>query len=58
MLHRSFVTSVRPQVNAPAAKIPELKQKYEKKIQTLLTGEEHRWLKGLTPEEAEQLRKT
>jgi hypothetical protein len=35
----------------------ELEEKYRNRIETLLTQEEHSWMKGLSPEEAEALRK-
>jgi len=35
---------------------PAMKRKYEAKIEALLAQEEHRWLKGLSPEEAKALR--
>jgi hypothetical protein len=44
-------------VNAAKEKSPELGAKYQKKVDELLTHPEHRWLKGLTPQEAEALRK-
>jgi hypothetical protein len=55
---KHFYTKFLPAVIETAAKkSPELKEKYEKKIAEMLTGEEHIWLKGLNPEEAEVLRK-
>jgi hypothetical protein len=55
---KHFYTEFLPAVVETAAKkSPELKEKYEKKIAEMLTAEEHAWLKGLTPEEAESLRK-
>ena len=45
-------------IEAAAEKSMELKVKYENKVNRLLTQEEHTWLKGLSPEEAEELRKT
>lgn len=41
-----------------AAKSPELKQKYEQKVDVLLAQPEHTWRKGMSPEEAEALRKS
>ncbi|TNF75015.1 MAG: hypothetical protein EP299_06545 [Acidobacteria bacterium] len=35
---------------------PAMAQKYEAKVEALLTQPEHVWLKGLSPEEAEALR--
>jgi hydroxylamine dehydrogenase len=43
-------------VEAAKTKSPELGKKYEAEIQQLLTREEHRWLKGLSPEEVEALK--
>ncbi len=40
-------------IEAAGTKGPELAQKYEEKIQQLLTQDEHLWRKGLSPEEAE-----
>jgi hypothetical protein len=55
---KHFYTKFLPAVIETAGKkSPELKEKYEKKIAEMLTGEEHLWLKGLNPEEAEALRK-
>ncbi len=44
-------------IEAAGTKGPELAQKYEEKIQELLTQDEHLWRKGLSPEEAEAVRK-
>jgi hypothetical protein len=44
-------------VKAAAKKSPELKEKYERMVREHLTRPEHRWMKGLTPEEAEALRR-
>jgi hypothetical protein len=38
-------------------KSPELRKKYEAKVQELLAKGEHAWLKGMMPGEAEALRK-
>jgi hypothetical protein len=55
---KHFYTRFLPAVvETAAAKSPELKTKYERKVSELLTKPEHVWLKGLTPEEAEALRK-
>jgi len=43
--------------NMTVLELAELKKKYEAKVQVLLAKPEHIWLKGLTPEEAEALRK-
>lgn len=45
-------------VEATATRSPEMEQKYGRRIAELLTHEEHRWMKGLDPKEAEALRKT
>lgn len=44
-------------VEAASTKGPEMKQKYEEKVKQLLARDEHLWQKGLSPEEAEELRK-
>ncbi len=55
---KHFYTKFLPAViETAAAKGPELKKKYEKKVAALLAQPEHVWLKGLKPEEAEALRK-
>ncbi len=43
-------------VEAAGTKSPEMKQKYEAKVQQILTQPEHRWIKGLDPDEAEAMR--
>lgn len=43
-------------IKAAAQKSPEMQLKYENKIEALLAQEEHRWMKGLSPEEAQALR--
>ena len=43
-------------VEAAESKSPELGLKYRNRIDELLTAEEHRWIRGLDPEEAEALR--
>jgi hypothetical protein len=43
-------------IEAAATKSPELEQKYEAKIQQLLTQDEHLWQKGLSAKEVEALR--
>lgn len=45
-------------ITAAATRGPDMQQKYEAKIQELLAKPENLWLKGLSPEEAEALRKT
>ncbi|TPW21605.1 MAG: Cytochrome c552 [Elusimicrobia bacterium] len=44
-------------VKAAEEKSPELGKKWKAKIDALMTREEHAWRKGLSPEEAEQLKK-
>jgi hypothetical protein len=44
-------------IEAVEHKKPELKKKYEAKIAELSTRPEHRWREGMTPEEAEAMRK-
>jgi hypothetical protein len=44
-------------VETAGKKSPELRKKYEAKVQELLAKGEHVWLKGMTPAEAEALRK-
>ena len=45
-------------IEAAGTKSKELKEKYEKIVANILTREEHLWMKGLSPKEAEELRKT
>jgi hydroxylamine dehydrogenase len=45
-------------IEAAETKSPEMKEKYENYVNELLTADEHRWIKGLSPEEAKALRKT
>lgn len=55
---KHFYTKFLPAVlEVAAAKSPQLKAKYQKRIEELLSQDEHLWLKGLKPEEAEALRK-
>jgi hydroxylamine dehydrogenase len=44
-------------VKAAATKGPAMKKKYQAKVDALLAEEDHVWMKGLKPEEAERLRK-
>jgi len=44
-------------VEAAATKSQALEEKYRRKVETLLAQEDHTWMKGLSPEEAEALRK-
>lgn len=43
-------------IKAAAQKSPEVQLKYENKIGALLAQDEHRWMNGLSPEEAQALR--
>jgi hypothetical protein len=45
-------------VEAAKVKSPELGKKYDDRVKQLLTKEEHRWLKGLSPAEVEALQKS
>ena len=45
-------------IKAAATKGPEMERKYERRVQELLARPENLWLKGLSAEEAEALRKT
>ena len=55
---KHFYTEFLPAIiEAAEAKSPEMKEKYEQKVAALLAQEEHVWMKGLSPEEAERLRK-
>jgi hypothetical protein len=56
---KHFYTEFLPAVvEAAKEKSPELGKKYDEKVQKLLAQEEHRWMKGLSPAEAEELQKT
>jgi cytochrome c553 len=55
---KHFYTKFLPAVVETARKkSPELGKKYEARVEELLAKDEHAWLKGLTPAEAEALRK-
>lgn len=55
---KHFYTKFLPKVvETAAATKPELKKKYAQKVQALLAGDAHRWVKGMTAEEAEAMRK-
>jgi hypothetical protein len=55
---KHFYTKFLPEViETAAAKSPELRKKYKQRVQEVLAKDEHRWQKGLSPEEAEALRK-
>ncbi len=51
--YQEFLPAV---VEAAALKGPEMEEKYRRKVEEHLTREEHQWVKGLSPEEAERLR--
>ncbi len=56
---KCFYTEFLPQVVETAAKKgPAMKEKYEGIVAKLMTQDEHLWQKGLTPKEAEELRKS
>jgi siroheme synthase (precorrin-2 oxidase/ferrochelatase) len=44
-------------VKAAEGRSPELGVRYRDRIEKMLTQPEHQWLKGLSPEEADALRK-
>ncbi|MFH1891904.1 MAG: multiheme c-type cytochrome [Candidatus Zixiibacteriota bacterium] len=55
---KHFYTEFLPAViEAAAQSSPELGAKYEQMVEEMMTQEEHLWMKGLSPEEAETLRK-
>jgi hypothetical protein len=45
-------------VGAAWQKSPELKKKYQQRVQQLLAREENRWIQGLSAPEAEALKKS
>jgi len=53
--YKDFLPAV---IEAAEKKSPQLKRKWENRIEALLAQEEHTWMKGLSPEEAEALRRT
>ena len=55
---KHYYTKFLPEViQAAATKGPAMKEKYQQAVARILTQEEHIWLKGLSPKEAEELRK-
>jgi hydroxylamine dehydrogenase len=55
---KHFYTEFLPAViHAAAEKSPAMERKYKQKVETLLAQEEHTWVKGLSEDEAEALRK-
>lgn len=56
---KHYYTKFLPEViEAAATKSPAMKEKYERAVAKILAQDENIWLKGLTPKEAEELRKT
>ena len=56
---KHFYTKFLPEViEAAATRSPALKEKYEHIVAKILTQDEHIWMKGLSPKEAEELRKS
>jgi len=54
---KHFYTEFLPAViEAAEGKSPELGEKYRDRVNELLSQQEHTWLKGLSPEEAEKIR--
>jgi hypothetical protein len=45
-------------IEVAAAKGPEMKKKYEKKVAEIMARDENKWIRGLTPQEAARLRET
>ncbi len=55
---KNYYTKFLPEViKAAAARSTALKEKYEKMVNQILMQDEHIWMKGLSPREAEELRK-
>lgn len=55
---KNYYTRFLPEViQAAATRSAALKEKYEKMVAKTLTQDEHIWMKGLSPKEAEELRK-
>ncbi len=55
---KHYYTKFLPEViEAAATRGAAMKEKYQRVVETLLTNDEHIWLKGLSPKEAEELRK-
>ncbi len=56
---KNFYTRFLPAViEAAGSKSAELKQKYQQKVEQLLARDENRWIKGLSAQEAEALKKS
>jgi len=54
-LYTKFLPAV---IDAAADKSPELKKKYQARVDGLLAQDENRWIKGLSSQEAEALKKS
>jgi hydroxylamine dehydrogenase len=55
---KHFYTLLLPAaIEAAARKSPELKKKYQDIVEQILAKDENRWIKGLSPQEAEALKK-
>jgi hydroxylamine dehydrogenase len=55
---KHFYTEFLPAVvDAAEKKSPQLGEKYKQRVAELLAADEHRWMKGLSPEDAEALRR-
>jgi len=55
---KHFYTEFLPAVvDAVEKKSPQLGEKYKQRVAELLAADEHRWMKGLSPEDAEALRR-
>ena len=56
---KSFYVDFLPGViEVAAAKGPEMRKKYEKKIAEIMARDENKWIRGLSPQEAARLRET
>jgi len=56
---KSFYLDFLPQaVDAAAARGPDMRRKYEKKVADIMARGENIWIRGLTPEEAARLRES
>jgi hydroxylamine dehydrogenase len=55
---KHFYTKFLPEViNAAATRGEAMKQKYQNIVDTIMVQDEHIWMKGLSPKEAEEIRK-
>jgi hydroxylamine dehydrogenase len=56
---KHYYTKFLPEViEAAATRGHAMREKYERAVEKILTQDEHIWLKGLSPKEADELRKT